>query len=96
MAARLQSAEAAERHLHAIRHGLRRRPHPARARCPAPVSWRQAHRLPAPSPLANGNGTVEFDELVTAILPDMNEEILINQEQLMEVFQSFERKRMRE
>ncbi|BBH07145.1 Calcium-binding EF-hand family protein [Prunus dulcis] len=28
--------------------------------------------------LANENGTVEFDELVTAILPDMNEEILIN------------------
>ncbi|CAB4286272.1 unnamed protein product [Prunus armeniaca] len=28
--------------------------------------------------LANRNGTVEFDELVTAILPDMNEEILIN------------------
>ncbi|KAH0972910.1 hypothetical protein GBA52_025066 [Prunus armeniaca] len=27
---------------------------------------------------ANGNGTVKFDELVTAILPDMNEEILIN------------------
>ncbi|KDP29331.1 hypothetical protein JCGZ_18252 [Jatropha curcas] len=40
---------------------------------------------------ANGNGYVEFDELVTAILPDMNEEILINQEQLMEVFKSFDR-----
>ncbi|PQQ13161.1 hypothetical protein Pyn_19921 [Prunus yedoensis var. nudiflora] len=40
---------------------------------------------------ANGNGTVEFDELVTAILPDMNAEILINQEQLMEVFRSFDR-----
>ncbi|CAL8991343.1 unnamed protein product [Prunus brigantina] len=36
--------------------------------------------------LANGNGIVEFDKIVTAILPDMNEEILINQEQLMEVF----------
>ncbi|KAH0989319.1 hypothetical protein GBA52_000802 [Prunus armeniaca] len=46
--------------------------------------------------LANGNGIVEFDELVTTILPDMNEEILINQEPLMEDFQSFERKRMRE
>ncbi|KAI3982766.1 hypothetical protein MKX01_010249 [Papaver californicum] len=34
---------------------------------------------------ANGNGSVEFDELVLAIMPDMNEEILINQEQLMEV-----------
>lgn len=40
---------------------------------------------------ANGNGYVEFDELVTAILPDMNEEVLINQEQLLEVFQSFDR-----
>ncbi|KAJ9140658.1 hypothetical protein P3X46_031277 [Hevea brasiliensis] len=39
----------------------------------------------------NGNGYVEFDELVTAILPDMNEEVLINQEQLLEVFQSFDR-----
>ncbi|CAB4295516.1 unnamed protein product [Prunus armeniaca] len=40
---------------------------------------------------ANGNGTVEFDELVTAILPDMSAEILINQEQLTEVFRSFDR-----
>lgn len=40
---------------------------------------------------ANGNGTIEFEELVEAILPDMNEEILINQEQLMEVFRSFDR-----
>ncbi|KAF2321418.1 hypothetical protein GH714_041011 [Hevea brasiliensis] len=40
---------------------------------------------------ANGNGYVEFDELVTAILPDMNEEVLINQEQLLEVFRSFDR-----
>ncbi|BBH04521.1 Calcium-binding EF-hand family protein [Prunus dulcis] len=45
--------------------------------------------------LANRNSTIEFDELVTTILLDMNEEILINQEPLMEVFQSFERKRMR-
>lgn len=40
---------------------------------------------------SNGNGSVEFDELVNAILPDMNEEILINQEQLLEVFRSFDR-----
>ncbi|KAI3985585.1 hypothetical protein MKX01_033868 [Papaver californicum] len=40
---------------------------------------------------ANGNGSVEFDELVSAIMPDMNEEILINQEQLMEIFRSFDR-----
>ncbi|KAL3510902.1 hypothetical protein ACH5RR_030303 [Cinchona calisaya] len=40
---------------------------------------------------ANGNGSIEFDELVDAILLDMNEEILINQEQLMEVFRSFDR-----
>ncbi|KAJ4962130.1 hypothetical protein NE237_022040 [Protea cynaroides] len=40
---------------------------------------------------ANGNGSVEFEELVNAILPDMKEEILINQEQLLEVFRSFDR-----
>lgn len=40
---------------------------------------------------ANGNGLIEFDELVEAILPDMNEEVLINQDQLMEVFRSFDR-----
>ncbi|KAI4335836.1 hypothetical protein L6164_014443 [Bauhinia variegata] len=40
---------------------------------------------------ANGNGSVEFDELVNAILPDMNEEILLNQEQLTQVFKSFDR-----
>ncbi|KAI6683339.1 hypothetical protein NL676_029252 [Syzygium grande] len=40
---------------------------------------------------ANGNGLVEFDELVNAILPDMNEDALINQEQLLEVFRSFDR-----
>ncbi|XP_068643803.1 probable calcium-binding protein CML15 [Aristolochia californica] len=39
---------------------------------------------------ANGNGAIEFDELVEAIMPDMNEEILVNQEQLMEVFRSFD------
>ncbi|KAG2706786.1 hypothetical protein I3843_05G106900 [Carya illinoinensis] len=40
---------------------------------------------------ANGNGTVEFDELVQAILPDMSDQVLINQEQLLEVFRSFDR-----
>ncbi|XP_059447840.1 probable calcium-binding protein CML16 [Corylus avellana] len=40
---------------------------------------------------ANGNGTVEFDELVRAIMPDMSEQVLINQEQLLEVFRSFDR-----
>ncbi|PIN13428.1 Calmodulin and related proteins (EF-Hand superfamily) [Handroanthus impetiginosus] len=40
---------------------------------------------------ANGNGSIEFDELVDAILPDLNEQILINQDQLMEVFRSFDR-----
>ncbi|KAK7360739.1 hypothetical protein VNO77_02748 [Canavalia gladiata] len=39
----------------------------------------------------NGNGYIEFDELVNAIMPDMNESVLINQEQLLEVFQSFDR-----
>ncbi|GMY26754.1 probable calcium-binding protein CML16 [Fagus crenata] len=40
---------------------------------------------------ANGNGMVEFDELVSAILPDMTEQVLVNQEQLLEVFRSFDR-----
>ncbi|XP_073136106.1 probable calcium-binding protein CML15 [Henckelia pumila] len=40
---------------------------------------------------ANGNGSVEFDELVGAILPDLNEQVLINQDQLLEVFRSFDR-----
>ncbi|XP_073301373.1 probable calcium-binding protein CML15 [Primulina huaijiensis] len=40
---------------------------------------------------ANGNGSIEFDELVGAILPDLNEQILINQDQLLEVFRSFDR-----
>lgn len=40
---------------------------------------------------ANGNGAVEFDELVNAILPDMDETILINQEQLLEIFRAFDR-----
>ncbi|KAJ4972632.1 hypothetical protein NE237_005806 [Protea cynaroides] len=41
---------------------------------------------------SNGNGSVEFEELVNAmLLPDMEEEILINKGQLLEVFQSFDR-----
>ncbi|XP_056175398.1 probable calcium-binding protein CML15 [Syzygium oleosum] len=40
---------------------------------------------------ANGNGLVEFDELVNVILPGINEDALINQEQLLEVFRSFDR-----
>ncbi|KAH9772065.1 putative calcium-binding protein CML16 [Citrus sinensis] len=40
---------------------------------------------------SNGNGLVEFDELVALILPDISEQVLINQEQLMEVFRSFDR-----
>ncbi|KAJ0039031.1 hypothetical protein Pint_23377 [Pistacia integerrima] len=40
---------------------------------------------------ANGNGFVEFDELVSAILPNISEEVLINQEQLLELFRSFDR-----
>ncbi|CAK8562002.1 unnamed protein product [Lathyrus sativus] len=39
----------------------------------------------------NNNGYIEFDELVNAIMPDMNEDVLINQEQLLEVFRSFDR-----
>lgn len=40
---------------------------------------------------SNGNGTIEFDELVSAILPDMKEDILVNQGELLEVFQKFDR-----
>ncbi|CAK9147858.1 unnamed protein product [Ilex paraguariensis] len=40
---------------------------------------------------SNGNGAVEFDELVNAIMPDINADILVNQEQLLKVFQSFDR-----
>ncbi|KAJ1394717.1 EF-Hand 1, calcium-binding site [Sesbania bispinosa] len=40
---------------------------------------------------SNGNGTVEFDELVRTILPDMNAQVLLNQEQLLSVFKSFDR-----
>ncbi|GAY59210.1 hypothetical protein CUMW_192870 [Citrus unshiu] len=40
---------------------------------------------------SNGNSLVEFDELVALILPDISEQVLVNQEQLMEVFRSFDR-----
>lgn len=40
---------------------------------------------------SNGNGSVEFDELVNAILPDISDQILVNQDQLMEVFRIFDR-----
>ncbi|GMJ04922.1 CALMODULIN LIKE 15 [Hibiscus trionum] len=40
---------------------------------------------------SNGNGTVEFDELVDAILPTLKGEILVDQEELMDVFRLFDR-----
>ncbi|KAK7327650.1 hypothetical protein VNO77_21735 [Canavalia gladiata] len=40
---------------------------------------------------SNGNGFVEFDELVDAILHDMSAEILLNQEMLLGVFKCFDR-----
>ncbi|XP_062111236.1 probable calcium-binding protein CML16 [Humulus lupulus] len=40
---------------------------------------------------ANGNGAIEFEELVQAILPDINDEVLVNQDQLLEIFRSFDR-----
>eukprot|EP00262_Sarcandra_glabra_P008913 TRINITY_DN22857_c0_g1_i1.p1 TRINITY_DN22857_c0_g1~~TRINITY_DN22857_c0_g1_i1.p1 ORF type:complete len:161 (-),score=16.56 TRINITY_DN22857_c0_g1_i1:212-694(-) len=40
---------------------------------------------------SNGNGSIEFKELVEAIAPDMSDEILVNQAQLMEVFRTFDR-----
>ncbi|XP_027332913.1 probable calcium-binding protein CML15 [Abrus precatorius] len=42
---------------------------------------------------SNGNGTVEFDELVKTILPEMNAQVLLNQEQLLGVFKCFDRDR---
>ncbi|KAE8688965.1 putative calcium-binding protein CML15 [Hibiscus syriacus] len=33
---------------------------------------------------SNGNGAVEFDELVNAIMPHMNEQMMVNQKQLKE------------
>lgn len=40
---------------------------------------------------SNRNGSVEFDELVRAIMPNMNAEVLVNQEQLIGVFKCFDR-----
>lgn len=34
---------------------------------------------------SNGNGKVEFEELVRAILDDINEQVLVNQEELLGV-----------
>ncbi|KMZ59440.1 putative calcium-binding protein CML16 [Zostera marina] len=40
---------------------------------------------------SNANGSIEFEELAEAIAPVMNERELIDQEQLMQIFQSFDR-----
>ena len=40
---------------------------------------------------ANGNGVIEFDELVQATLPDINDEVLLNQVQHLEIFRTFDR-----
>ena len=40
---------------------------------------------------ANRNGAVEFDELIQAILLDINDEVLLKQVQLLEVFRTFDR-----
>ncbi|KAK7411275.1 hypothetical protein VNO78_02708 [Psophocarpus tetragonolobus] len=40
---------------------------------------------------SNGNGFVEFDELVDAILHDISAEMLLNQETLLGVFKCFDR-----
>ncbi|XP_009416780.2 probable calcium-binding protein CML14 [Musa acuminata AAA Group] len=40
---------------------------------------------------ANGNGSVEFDELAVALAPVMTEQAFVNQEQFLEVFRSFDR-----
>ncbi|XP_074309538.1 putative calcium-binding protein CML16 [Silene latifolia] len=41
---------------------------------------------------SNGNGYIEFDELAEALIPELtNHEILVNQEQLLQVFRSFDR-----
>ncbi|XP_074317106.1 putative calcium-binding protein CML15 [Silene latifolia] len=39
----------------------------------------------------NGNGSIEFEELVPAILPEMTEQIIANQGHLAEVFKTFDR-----
>ncbi|XP_019180335.1 PREDICTED: probable calcium-binding protein CML16 [Ipomoea nil] len=54
------------------------------------TSCDQIHALTAHMD-SNGNGSIEFDELVSAILPDVNRDVLLNQEQLMEVFRSFDK-----
>ncbi|KAJ8492038.1 hypothetical protein OPV22_013759 [Ensete ventricosum] len=40
---------------------------------------------------ANGNGSVEFEELVAALGPVMTEQAMIDQKQLLEVFRCFDR-----
>ncbi|CAN1180410.1 Probable calcium-binding protein CML15 [Linum perenne] len=40
---------------------------------------------------SNGNGLIEFDELVGAISHDIDEQTLTNQDHLMEIFQLFDR-----
>ncbi|KAM0058524.1 putative EF-hand domain-containing protein [Helianthus debilis subsp. tardiflorus] len=50
----------------------------------------QIHALLA-SMDSNGNGSIEFEELLEVLLPDLNEEVLINHDQLMEVFRSFDK-----
>lgn len=40
---------------------------------------------------ANGNGSIEFDELVELMLSEMNEQAIFNQDQLMKVFKAFDR-----
>lgn len=43
---------------------------------------------------SNGNGAVEFEEMVRAMLPDMTtEQYIFNQTQLVKVFHSFDRDR---
>lgn len=40
---------------------------------------------------SNGNGSIEFDELIDAVLPAMTPQTQVDQDQLMEVFRSFDR-----
>ncbi|KAF7806312.1 putative calcium-binding protein CML15 [Senna tora] len=40
---------------------------------------------------SNRNGSVEFDELVKAILPETNQEMVMNQERMVEAFRCFDR-----
>lgn len=40
---------------------------------------------------ANGNGLVEFDELINILRPHMTDEHFLNQEQLMGIFHAFDR-----